>query len=158
SNFVMALNGIQDRATTPNVIAPNTLISFFSGPYTPTGVGNPPTPGTIDGAGGGFNVGGGGANIGGTSDQVPFDWQPISGDFDIAVRMAGLSQTDPYSQAGIMAREDLTVSSRFAAVLATPSINAAYFESRAIVAGSTANSGNLRVNFPSMWLRLRRSG
>jgi hypothetical protein len=156
SNYVIVLNGIRDRATTPNTIAFNTMVSFFAGPYTPQGIGNPTPVGTIVANSGGFDLGGGGKNIGGTSDQFQFAWQPATGDFDIAVRLKSFSQTDSFAQAGIMAREDLTPGGRFAAVLATPSLNGSYFAYRSALAGASSKSGNLRVNYPYMWLRLQR--
>jgi regulation of enolase protein 1 (concanavalin A-like superfamily) len=156
SNFVLVLNGIRDRATTPNTIATNTLVSFFAGPYTPQGIGNPTPLGTIVGSGDGYDIGGGGKNIGGASDQFQFAWQAVSGNFDIAIRLKSLGQTDPLAQAGLMARDDLSAGARFASVLATPSMNGAYFESRATAGAAAATSGNLRVNYPYMWLRLQR--
>ncbi|HTL18929.1 MAG TPA: lamin tail domain-containing protein, partial [Patescibacteria group bacterium] len=158
SNFVLVLNGIRDRATTPNTIAPNTVVTFFSGTYQPQGIGNPTPPGTINGAGNGFDIGGGGKNIGGGSDQFQFTWQSLAGDFDIAIRLNSFGQTDPFAQAGLMAREDLNPGSRFAAVLATPSINGAYFENRSSTGSVASVTGNLRVNYPAMWLRLQRIG
>lgn len=156
SNFILVLNGIRDRATTPNTIATNTLVTFFASPYTPQGIGNPAPVGTIVGDGNGYDVGGGGKNISGASDQFQFVWQPVNGNFDIAVRLDSFSQTDPFAQAGLMAREDLSPASRFAAVLATPSMNGTYFETRSAIGGNTSSSGNLRVNYPNTWLRLQR--
>ncbi|HLH55778.1 MAG TPA: lamin tail domain-containing protein, partial [Verrucomicrobiae bacterium] len=158
SNFVLVLNNIRDRATTPNTIATNTVVTFFAGPYMPQAIGGSTPPGGITGNGNGFDVSGGGKAIASTSDQFQFDWQAVAGDFDIAVRLNRFDQTDAFAQAGLMARDDLSPTARFVAVLATPSLNGAFFESRASVGGTTANTGNLRVNFPYMWLRLQRLG
>ncbi len=158
SNFVLILNGIRDRATTPNTIASNTVVTFFAGPYTPQGIGGPAPAGTIVGSGNGYDIGGGGKSIGGTADQFQFAWQAVTGDFDRAIRLASFGQTDPLAQAGLMARDDLTSGARFAAVLATPSLNGAYFEWRGTAGGSAGTFGNLRVNYPYMWLRLQRLG
>ena len=157
SNFVVVLNGIRDRASSPNTIAANTQAAFFAGPYSPQAIGNASPIGTIASAGTGYNVGGGGKNIGGTSDQFQFDSQTVNGDFDMVVRLASFAQTDPFAQAGLMAREDLSVGSRFVAVLATPSMNGAYFEYRSGVGATASSSGNLRANYPYMWLRLQRA-
>ena len=134
------------------------MVTFFAGPYTPQGIGSPAPAGTIVGSGNGYDIGGGGKSIGGTADQFQFAWQAVTGDFDRAIRLASFGQTDPLAQAGLMARDDLTPGARFAAVLATPSINGAYFESRATAGGSSSTGGNLRVNYPYMWLRLQRLG
>ena len=157
SNFVLVLNGLEDLASTPNVIATNTTVSFFAGPYRPQGIGNPLPAGGVVGAGNGYSVGGGGIIIGGTGDQFQFAWQTVNGDFDLAVRLDSFAQTDAFAQAGLMAREDLTPGSRFAAVLATPSLNGVYFETRSVAGSASASSGNLRVNYPNTWLRLKRA-
>jgi hypothetical protein len=158
SNYFMVLNGIRDRATTPNTIATNTWVSFFTGPFTPVAIGGATPAGSINGASGGFDVTGGGKLIGSGSDQFQFAYELLSGDFDIMTRLNAFSQTDSFAQAGLIAREDLTASGRFAAVLATPSLNGVSFESRSAVAAGTSVSGNVRVNYPDLFLRLQRVG
>lgn len=158
SNYVLVISGIQDRATTPNTIAPNTSVAVFAGPYAPLDIGNPVPSGSITGDAGGFNVSGAGRDIGGASDQLEFAYQTISGDFDTRVRLKSFTQTDPFSKAGLMAREDLNPNSRFAAVLATPSINGSFFESRAATGVVATVAGRAPVNYPEHWLRLQRTG
>jgi regulation of enolase protein 1 (concanavalin A-like superfamily) len=158
SNYVMVLNGIRDRATVPNTIATNTLVPVFTGSYAPQAIGAATPAGSIIAASGGFNVAGGGSTIGGTSDQFQFAYEVRSGDFDIMARLNALTQTDPFAQAGLIAREDLTPNGRFAAALATPSLNGAAFESRSAVGAAASTSGSVRVNYPDMWLRLQRVG
>jgi hypothetical protein len=157
NNFVVVLNGLKDRASTPNTITPNTQVTFVAGGYAPQAIGNPLPLGSIAADGNGYDMAGGGNVIGGTNDQFQFAWQPAIGDFDVAVRLNYFSQSDPFAQAGLMAREDLTPRSRFAAILATPSINGVYFETRPVVSGPTSSVGNVRANYPHTWLRLRRS-
>ena len=58
-----------------------------------------------------------------------------------------------------MARESLEPGSRFASVLATPTISGSYFESRdATNDAFRFATGSFPVNYPSMWLRLQRVG
>jgi len=158
SNYVVVLNGIRDRASSPNMIAANTRVDLFAGPYSPQAIGNPTPPGEIQGTGDGFDLSGGGNDIGGTGDQFQFAWQVRTGDFDIKVRIRSLTQTDAYASAGLMAREDFTPSSRFAAVQSTPTIAGSFFERRAIAGTASSSSGSLPVNYPDTWLRLQRSG
>jgi regulation of enolase protein 1 (concanavalin A-like superfamily) len=120
-------------------------------------VGNPLLTGGIVSAGNGFDVSGGGQGVGGTSDQFQFAWKLVAGDFDLAVRIDSFGQSDAFAQAGLMAREDLTSNCRFASVLATPSMNGAYFDTRTIAGGSSASVGKVRVNYPNTWLRVQRS-
>jgi len=54
-----------------------------------------------------------GNDIGGSADQFNFEYQACTGDFDVSVRMAGLSPSDVWAKAGLMARETLDAGSRF---------------------------------------------
>ena len=41
SNYWLVINGVRDRAATPNTIATNTTVAFTALPYTPQDLGNP---------------------------------------------------------------------------------------------------------------------
>lgn len=158
NNYVLVLNGIRDRATLPNGIATNSRILFVAAPFSIQPIGNPSPAGAIVGAGAGYDISGGGKDIGGTNDQFQFAYQTCSADFDVKARLAYLTPTDLFAKAGLMVREDLTASSRFAAVLATPNLSGSFFEYRPAANGQAVSAGNLRVNYPQTWLRLRRVG
>ena len=99
-----------------------------------------------------------GSDIGGLTDQFNLNYQPRTGNFDIALCLAGLSGADVWTKAGLMARETLDPGSRFAAALATPTMAGSFFEWRD-PANSQANlTGYFPPNFPNAWLRLKRSG
>ena len=108
-------------------------------------------------ASGGYNVSGGGTQIGGSGDQFQFSSLSRTGNFDVCVRLESLTLTDPWAEAGLMARESQSPGSRFAAILATPSVSGSYFASRTVINGEAARSGSYPVNYPGMWLRLRRA-
>ena len=148
SNYWLVLNGIRDRASTPNTIAANTRVAVFAGLFTPQDIGAPTPPGFVLGARDGFDVGGGGADVGGSSDQFQFAYATRSGDFDIKVRLQSLSQTSSFAKAGLMAREDLSLGSRFAGVFATPAMNGSFFEWRDPAASTARSSGSFPVNYP----------
>ena len=74
------------------------------------------------------------------------------------MRVKSLSQTDMFAKAGLMAREDLTGGSRFAGVFSTPTLNGSIFQCRANPGATAISSGNLPVNYPDTWLRLKRTG
>ncbi|MGO8929000.1 MAG: lamin tail domain-containing protein [Limisphaerales bacterium] len=158
SNYVLVINNIRDRATTPNVIASNTTVLIFAGPYTPLAIGNPPAAGGIIGAPGGYDVGSSGNNVGGTADQFQFAYQARNGDFDVKVRLQSLSQVSSFTKAGLMAREDLSAGGRFAGVFATPAMNGCFFEWRDPASTAAQSSGGFPANYPMTWLRLTRSG
>ncbi|HEY5913637.1 MAG TPA: lamin tail domain-containing protein [Verrucomicrobiae bacterium] len=126
--------------------------------YTPVLIGNASPSGGQVPAGNGYDISGGGSGITGSADQCRFSYQLRTGDFDVKVRVVSLELADAWSQAGLMAREDLTAGSRSASVLATPTISGAFFESRSATNGTAALSGSFPVNFPHTWLRLKRAG
>ena len=81
-----------------------------------------------------------------------------TGDFDFKVRIDSLTLADAWSEAGLLAREDLTPGARSVAALATPSISGCYFQSRVATNGAATLSGSFPANYPNTWLRLKRAG
>ncbi len=158
TNYSIVINGVRDRMNLPNTIALNTTVTFQAVSYTLQDLGNPPILSSIAEVAGGVNVVASGSDIGGTNDQGAFSYQIVSGNFDVAVRLAGLGLSDIFAKAGLMAREDLTSSARFAASLATPAMNGTFFESRITVGGASSSAGNFPANYPNTWLRLQRVG
>ncbi len=158
TSYVLTVNGVKDRATTPNTILSGSQIAFTALELTPQNVGNPAQPFQISVVAGGINVTGGGSDIGGASDQFNFNYQVKSGDFDVKVRIGALGLSDSWAKAGLMARETLDGQSRFAAAIATPSISGCFFEQRQNPGGAGESSGTFPVNYPNTWLRLQRSG
>jgi regulation of enolase protein 1 (concanavalin A-like superfamily) len=157
SNYSIVINSVRDRAFAPNTIAINTTASFSALPYTPQDLGNPSVASIVTAAGNGFNVTAAGADFGGGLDQGSFSYQSTTGNFDIAARVAGLSLSDCFAKAGLMARENLSFNSRFAAAFTTPTMNGSFFEWRDPASTSASTAGNFPANYPNTWLRLKRS-
>ena len=158
SNYTLVINGVRDHASMPNTIATNTTVTFMALPYASQDIGGPPIPAVITFVSNNITVTASGSDIGGLSDQFNLNYQPITGNFDIALCLAGLSGADVWTKAGLMARETLDPGSRFAAALATPTMAGSFFEWRD-PANSQANlTGYFPPNFPNAWLRLQRSG
>lgn len=128
------------------------------GALTSQNIGSPNPPGAFSVVAGGLDVTIGGTDIGGTSDQFGYSYENVTGDFDIKVRMAGLSFADAWTKAGLMARAALTTNSAFAAAFASPSGSGCYFSYRTNVGSAATGAGNFPVNYPNTWLRLRRAG
>jgi regulation of enolase protein 1 (concanavalin A-like superfamily) len=158
TTYTLTVNNVTDRAATPNPIAPNSQIAFLATEYAPTDIGEPALAGSSAPAGNGWHVEAGGADIGGPADEFHFAYQRRTGDFDIQARVQSMSASDFYAEAGLMARESLDANSRFAAALATPSLNGCAFVQRSTVGGTAAAAGAFPVNYPNTWLRLKRSG
>ncbi len=156
--YTVTLNNLSAQTAAGTVIAPNSQASFVASRYLPLAIGNAPLPGGLYGIPNGLGLTSGGADIGGTQDQCLFAYQPQVGDFDVTVNLAGLSLSDPFAKAGLMARETLDPSSRFAAALTTPSMMGDCFESRDPAGSLASVQGRFPANFPNTWLRLKRAG
>jgi hypothetical protein len=158
ATYTLTVNNLTDQSAAANVIAPNSQSVFIASVYTPVAIGGPtPTGGQVP-AGNGLNISAGGADLGGTNDQGMFSYIQKTGDFDFKVRIDSLSLADAWSEAGLLAREDLTPGARSVSAMATPSISGCYFQSRIATNGATTLSGGFPVNYPNMWLRLSRVG
>jgi hypothetical protein len=158
SNYTILVSGVRDRSTTPNTIAPNTPARFGAMPYTPQDIGPASSPAIAAIAGNGIDMTSWGRDIGGSADQFTLSYQLRTGDFDVGVRLDGLSPSDVWAKAGLMARETLDPSSRFAAALATPAMVGSFFQWRDPAGTGAASAGSFPVNYPMTWLRLKRAG
>ncbi len=159
--YTLTANNITDQAAAANPIAPDSQITFTAHEYAPSDIGSPTLPGNTVSVPGGVDVTGGGKTIGGTSDQFQFGWQEREGDFDLEVRVAGVTVPDPFVHAGLMARESLEANSRFGAVFASSAQLGCFFESRLTTGASSATAaprGGFPANYPHTWLRLQRAG
>lgn len=128
-----------------------------------------PAAGTTTKLPDGYQVVAGGADIWGASDQFRFAYQQRSGDFDIFVKIASVTQADLYTKAGLMVRDSLNANARHIFALVFPS-NAARnnndggyeFQSRDTVGGNAAavypTPPSPLVAYPNTWLRLKRAG
>jgi hypothetical protein len=156
SNYTLTVNGVRDRAATPNTIAPDSSWTFLAAPFMPQDIGSPPVPGAILFADNGVTVAGSGTGCSGTNDQFNFSWQQRRGDFDVVVRVQRLEFGDLWSLAGLMVREDLGTNSRYAGVFSTPTIAGTFFQYRTNAGSAAQMTGTFPVNYPYTWLRLQR--
>lgn len=156
--YELTVNNVRDRAVTPNTILPDSKMAFIAVAYAPVEVGEPGVAGSSTPVPGGFDVTGAGTDVGGTADQFHFDYQELTGNFDLRLRVEAFSPTDPFAKAGLMARESLDANSRFAATFTSPGTVGCYGMWRTVVGGDTSSSGRFPANHPFTWLRLKRSG
>ncbi len=113
-------------------------------------------PGSASYAGGTFTVTGSGTDVWGASDSFEYVYQPLSGDGQIVARVTGQQNTNSWAKAGVMIRETLGPSARYADMVVTPGSGAA-FQRRVTPGGSSAHSGLGGVRVP-LWVRLTRGG
>lgn len=159
--YVVTMSSVPDIAAAPNLILPNSTISFTSIQYVAADIGRPGVTGSVTRVAGGFNVTGAGSDVGSTADQFGFSWEPKVGDFDVQTRVANASITDSFLHAGLMARETLATNSPFAGSFASSAQLGCFFKSRKTVGAVVTSStfpGGVPVNYPDTWLRLRRVG
>ena len=156
TSYTLKVAGVNDLAELP--VAAGTEATFKVQAIYFSSVGSTNSLGSVAVVAGGFDITAGGRDLAAKSDQFAYQWTLLGGDFDYQVRVDSLALTDLQAKAGLMAREDLGTNSRFAGVFATPSINGALFQSRAIAGRDPISSGNYPANYPGMWLRLRRAG
>jgi len=130
TTYRLTVSNVQDLAVASNTMAAGTYVDFLATSFSLQDIGNPGSTGTISGTGTDVVITGGGSDIGGFADAFTYNYQKQTGDFDIKVRITDLDLSDPWAQAGIMARELLTTNSRFAASLATPGPAGAFFKYR----------------------------
>lgn len=130
SNYSLIINGVRDQSFVPNTIPTNTLVRFLANSPNADDIGAAPVASVTTVVTNGLDVVAAGSGIGGTADQFNFNDQLYSGDFDVKLRLAGLSVSDLWAKAGIMARESKAPGARYAATLATPSMNGVFFVPR----------------------------
>jgi hypothetical protein len=158
ATYTLAVQGICDQSAAGNRIALNTQFTFLATGYLLNDLGQPALPGALALASGGYDLTAGGLGLVGANDQGSYAYQLKDGDFDVCVRLASFSLRGADAQAGLMARETPTSNSVFAAALAPPSLGGAYFASRTTATAAVSMQGAFPVNYPYLWLRLRRAG
>lgn len=141
--------------------------------FSSADIGAPRLRGETNLCDGGVDVVAAGADIWGTRDEFRFVYLERDGNFDIAVRVESLGFADPYTKAGIMARESLSDDSRHAYLQVFPDNSArnnnnggyeyqyrlhAGGEMKAIYPDSCVGEPQFPVKFPNTWMRLARKG
>jgi hypothetical protein len=161
TTYTITVNNVTDLASAPNAIPSGSRIRFLAVEYAPQDIGSPTLGGGSKAVPGGFEVTGGGAGVGGTADQFQLSYRLLAGDFDYQARVSDLTITDPFAQAGLVLRESLDPNSRFAGIFASSAQLGCYFASRPTVGGAASRAvppTGFPVNYPQMWLRLKRAG
>ncbi|GAB6061862.1 Ig-like domain-containing protein [Deferrisoma palaeochoriense] len=129
--------------------------------WTSVDIGGPGKTGSATESGGVLTVEGGGADIWGTSDQFHFMYRTgltASDDFEVTVKILSLTNTNPWSKAGIMVRDSLDPAASFVDLFATPGNKNQRLQGRETSGGMAKGTGDtLSVSFP-YWLRLRKVG
>jgi len=163
TRYRLTINGIRDQSALANLMAANTEREFFTTELVPVNLGGNDARATMIQwvARGGFDISARGGDISGTTDSAGFAAQSLTGNFDLRVRVDGLTVTDPYMTAGLVVRSGIEANAPFAGAFAgSPSVGC-FFRNRPFSGANapmTAPRGGYPVNYPQTWLRLRRVG
>ena len=119
STFTIFANGVVDLANNYDITS---VTGRVSSGFVALDVGAPVAAGsTFNVAEGEFDVVAGGNDIWGNSDVGHLTLTQITGDFDISLRIAGLTRPDAIAKGGLMIRESLAANSRTLHALVNPS-------------------------------------
>ncbi len=160
-SFTLAANGVMGLWS-------NAVYSEVQGmrlPLTAEDIGIPMEAGSALAVGNGdIDVRAGGKDIWDEADVLHFIHQQRTGDFDVRVQVASFDGAASSAKAALMVRENLTVGSRHFTLTVYPGQrNWTAFWRLAQDGTSSVASGNWRVpwpgiNYPNIWLRLKRTG
>jgi hypothetical protein len=131
---------------------------FAAVPTTSVDIGQVGAAGSTSAASGVYTIRASGADIWGTQDEFRFFHAQLSGDGEVTARVDSLTATDSWTKAGVMIRETLSASSRYAYTLVSAG-NGVSFQHRllpgAYAVQPVAHDGVSRAPY---WVRLRRAG
>ena len=136
-------------------------------PWQNADVGAVSRVGSASYANGEFTVNGSGKDITGSDDQFHFVYRTLNGDGTIVTRVTYFTNTHEYARAGVMIRESLTNSSKYAGIFYTQGStsttdNHIFIDQRRTTAGSS--TANTRIHIASrplvsenpVWLKIER--
>jgi regulation of enolase protein 1 (concanavalin A-like superfamily) len=133
------------------------------GALSSSDIGNPAQTGStsVINDGSDYDVTGGGLNVWDSSDQFRFVYKQYSGDFDVRVRIAGVSEAATINAlVGLMARESLSANAANVFMRTYGQPGGLYkLGVRASTGAATTSAGGSATNsYPNSWVRLQRSG
>lgn len=173
--FSVTIQNVADGAPIPNVIAPVTLSSAVvhwpmnqdvgtPNANPPPAFTDPVMPGFVQAIGTeGYYVHAGGHDIWDAADGMHFAYQPVTGNFDVSVRVAALLRPNEWSKAGLMVREELAADARNCAIITAPTngqnlVNMQWRATKAGASVSLADAVRPRPSpIPNCWLRATRT-
>jgi regulation of enolase protein 1 (concanavalin A-like superfamily) len=122
-------------------------------------IGGVAAPGSFGESAGAFSVTGSGADIWGTADEMHFLYRPIAGNTTITARVTSLQNTNVWTKAAVMIREDLGAGAKNVATLLSPTATNKYRRQVRSAAGGTTTSTSSTANSAlDTWVRLQRVG
>jgi outer membrane protein assembly factor BamB len=127
-----------------------------SAAFTCADIGIPTPAGTQAQNGNRWTVQAGGSDIWAQNDQFRFVWQTLPQDGVTTARLVSLSNTNPWSKAGLMVRATTSASAPYYAILATPG-NGVVIQYRSANGGTTSQIAAGTFSLP-LYFSITRSG
>ncbi len=110
----------------------------------------------VDKGGGAFTISGAGHDIWDDADDFRFAWKRLNGNGSITVKVESVVNTNAWAKGGVMIRETLDPSSKFAYVVSTPAQGVS-FGWRPSIAGTCSSA--TQAGLPTaQWVKLTRTG
>jgi hypothetical protein len=125
-------------------------------PWQSADIGTPATAGGASVSNSTYLVSGAG-NLSGSADNFHFLYQPLTGDGSITAQISNVTNSTPNGRLGVMIRESLTSSSRYAFMGISSNCKFRYQRRRA-TGGSRGTTTSSLSTLPNTWVRLIRSG
>ena len=116
-------------------------------------IGGPASPGSATFVSSAFTVTSRGFDVNGVADQFTFAYRQVSGDMTIIARLKTLPNVDPWAQAGLMIRRDLSADSKHVFVFGTPGQGVVV---RTRTNGSSTSQTLSGAATVPVWLKLER--
>ncbi len=137
-------------------------------------IGSPRLPGKLIQSSQSITIIAGGEDIWGVRDEFHFAYLPVTGNFELSVRLDSLAMADVYTKAGIMLRASLAEGAEHVMLLAfgdnqprNKNNGGLEFQSRMAANGPCQGiyppqplppQPDFPVSFPNVWLKLIRTG
>src|SRR5439155_13883356 len=115
-----------------------------------------PGYGNFDGPSSTFAIVAAGPDVWGNADAFHYVYEPLNGDGSIVARVAALQNTNNWSKAGVMIRQDMTPGSPNAYMLVSATRGLA-FQTRSAIGGTTTSTAG-PIKAAPWWVRLDRAG
>jgi regulation of enolase protein 1 (concanavalin A-like superfamily) len=148
----VTVNGVASNGATFTV----TTTPGLPAPWASQDIGNPTIAGQATYTSGTFSVAAAGTDVWDASDQFRFVYQTLDGDGQVVARVATLQNTDPWTKASVMIREDLTANAPHSMTTVAAG-NGFFFQSRVTRGGPTTSIDGPAGAAPQ-WIRVVRTG
>ncbi len=152
----LAIDGIGNN-TTSAMATINVQGGALPAPWLHADIGSTALAGDAVYENNGFTVTGSGDDVWGTADAFHFVHRVFTGDGEVIARVASLQNTDGWAKAGVMMRETLDASARYAFSIISAE-NGTSYQMRATPGGDATQPAQVGGIAAPYWVRLVRAG